>query len=320
MKVPQVPPAPHFVFLFVTVFSMSSWAQSSQGRKLLLANPSSESFGTVQVGSSKTLTETVTNSGSQSITISQISANGSAFKVQGFSLPLVLSGGQSYTLIVVYTPASAVSSSGSVAVLSDAANPTLSVPLSGSGSLAGVVTATPINLSFGNVLVGSSKSLGMSLTASGTSVTISGASSTNSEFTIAGITLPVTIAAGQSRAFNAVFTAQVSGAASGTLKFSSNATNSPAVEAVSGTGATTQPHNVTLSWKPASSVATGYNVYRSTVSGGPYTKVNPVLNSSTTYVDNSVSGGKTYYYVTTAVFSSGESKYSNQAAAAVPGH
>jgi hypothetical protein len=60
-------------------------------------------------------------------------------------------------------------------------------------------------------------------------------------------------------------------------------------------------------------------VYRSTVSGGPYTKVNPALNSSSTYVDNSVSGGKTYYYVTTAVFSSGESKYSNQAAAAVPG-
>jgi hypothetical protein len=319
MKVPQVPPAPQFFFLFVTVFSISSWAQSSQGRKLLLANPSSESFGTVQVGSSKTLTETVTNSGSQSITISQISANGSAFKAQGFSLPVVLSGGQSYTLIVVYTPPSAVSSSGSVAVVSDAANPTLSVPLSGSGSLAGVVTATPINLSFGTVLVGSSKSLGMSLTASGTSVTISGASSTNSEFTIAGITLPVTIAAGQSRAFNAVFTAQASGAASGTLKFTSNATNSAAVEAVSGTGATTQPHNVTLSWKPASSGATGYNVYRSTVSGGPYTKVSPVLNSSSTYVDNSVSGGKTYYYVTTAVFSSGESKYSNQAAAAVPG-
>src|ERR1043166_7101518 len=98
MKIPQVPPAPQFVFWFVTVFYISSWAQSSQGRKLLLANPSSENFGTVQVGSSKTLTETVTNSGSQGITISQISANRSAFKVQGFSLPLVLSRGQSYTL------------------------------------------------------------------------------------------------------------------------------------------------------------------------------------------------------------------------------
>jgi len=279
MKIPQVPPAPQFVFLFVTVFSIGSWAQSSQGRKLLLANPSSENFGTVQVGSSKTLTETVTNSGSQSISISQIRASGSAFKVQGFSLPLVLSRGQSYTLSVVYTPASAVSSTGRLAVVSDATNPTLSVPLSGSGSLAGVVTATPTSLSFGNVLVGSSKSVGMSLAASGTSVTITGASSTNSEFTIAGITLPVTIAAGQSRAFNAVFTAQASGAASGTLKFSSNATNSPAVEAVSGTGATTQAHNVTLSWKQSSG-ATGFNVYRSTVSGGPYTKVNPVLNAS----------------------------------------
>jgi len=319
MKVPEVPPALQFVFLFVTVVSISSWAQSSQGRKLLLANPSSESFGMVQVGSSKTLTETVTNSGSQSITISQISANGSAFKVEGFSLPLVLSGGQSYTLSVVFTPPSAISSSGSVTVLSDAANPTLTMSLVGSGSAAGILTASPSSLSFDNVLVGSSKSLSMSLAASGTSVTITAASSTNSEFTIAGITLPVTIAAGQSRAFNAVYTAQASGAASGTLKFTSNATNSPAVEAVSGTGATTQPHNVTLSWKPASSGASGYNVYRSTVSGGPYTKINPVLNASSTFVDNSVAGGKTYYYVTTGVSSSGESKYSNQAAATVPG-
>src|SRR4051812_46424639 len=104
MKVPQVRPAPQFFFLFVTVFSITSWAQSSQGRKLLLPNPSSESFGTVQVGSSKTLTETVTNSGSHSITISQISASGTGFKVQGFSLPLVLSDGQSYTFSVAFTP------------------------------------------------------------------------------------------------------------------------------------------------------------------------------------------------------------------------
>ena len=233
---------------------------------------------------------------------------------------LVLSGGQSYTFSIVFRPASGPSSSGSVAIVSDAVNSTLTVALSGSGSAAGLVTASPSSLGFGNVLVGSSKSLSMSLAASSAPVTITGASSTSSEFTITGISFPVTIAAGQSKAFNAVFTAQASGTTSATLQFTSNAANSPIAENVSGTGTSGSTHNVTLSWKSGSSGTSGYNVYRSTASGGPYSKVNPVLDPSSTYVDSSVSGGKTYYYVTTAVSSSGtESKFSNQATAAVPG-
>ena len=320
MNIPPVFSALQFAFLLVIVFCIGSAAQSSQGRKSLVANPTSENFGIVPVGGNKTLTETVTNSGSKSVTISQITASGSGFTVSGITLPLVLSGGQSYTFSIVFRPASGPSSSGSVAIVSDAVNSTLTVALAGSGSAAGLVTASPSSLSFGNVLVGSSKSLSMSLAASSAPVTITGASSTSSEFTITGISFPVTIAAGQSKAFNAVFTAQASGTTSATLQFTSNAANSPIAENVSGTGTSGSTHNVTLSWKSGSSGTSGYNVYRSTASGGPYSKVNPVLDPSSTYVDSSVSGGKTYYYVTTAVSSSGtESKFSNQATAAVPG-
>jgi len=319
MNVPPVSPALLFFFFSVILVASISAAQSTQGRKPLLANPTSEAFGTVQVGSSKTLNETVTNSGSRDITISQITASGSGFKVQGFSLPLVLASGQSYTFSAVFSPGAASSSTGSIAVLSDASNPNLSIPLSGSGTAAGQLSANPSSLGFGSVLVGSSKTLSMSLAASGTPVTITGASSTNSEFTISGISFPVTVAAGTGVSFNAVFTAKATGSASGTLNLASNAANSPTVESTTGSGSTTQPHNVVLSWQPASTAA-GYNVYRSAASGGPYSKINPVLNASGTYVDSSVAGGKTYYYVTTAVSSSGaESKYSNQAAAVVPG-
>jgi fibronectin type 3 domain-containing protein len=63
----------------------------------------------------------------------------------------------------------------------------------------------------------------------------------------------------------------------------------------------------------------GYNVYRSTVSGGPFLKINSALNASTNFVDNIVQAGSTYYYVTTAVNGSGvESAYSNQVKAAIP--
>ena len=83
----------------------------------------------------------------------------------------------------------------------------------------------------------------------------------------------------------------------------------------------TQPvaQYVNLSWQPSSSSVAGYNVYRGSQSAGPFTKINPRLETATAYTDNSVTSGQTYYYVTTAVDSSGlESSYSNVAQAIVP--
>jgi fibronectin type 3 domain-containing protein len=45
----------------------------------------------------------------------------------------------------------------------------------------------------------------------------------------------------------------------------------------------------------------GYNVYRGTVAGGPYTQVNSSLVNGTTYSDTTVASGTTYFYVVTAV-------------------
>lgn len=76
---------------------------------------------------------------------------------------------------------------------------------------------------------------------------------------------------------------------------------------------------MTLSWTPSSSSFEGFNVYRGTISGGPYTKVNAALTSTTSYADTSVASGQTYYYVTTEVGSTGmESSYSNEASAVIP--
>jgi hypothetical protein len=53
--------------------------------------------------------------------------------------------------------------------------------------------------------------------------------------------------------------------------------------------------------------------------GGPYSKINSAVNTSTAYTDNTVTAGQTYYYVTTAVDGSGnESGYSNQVQAVIP--
>jgi hypothetical protein len=108
------------------------------------------------------------------------------------------------------------------------------------------------------------------------------------------------------------FTPQATGAASGTVAFASNASNSPALS-LSGTGTPTPIHSVSLSWTASASPdVIGYNIYRGTASAGPYSKINSSLNAGTTYSDNSVADGQTYYYVSTAVNSNNqESAYSN---------
>ena len=79
------------------------------------------------------------------------------------------------------------------------------------------------------------------------------------------------------------------------------------------------PHSVALSWSPSSSTGiSSYNVYRGTVGGGPYSLLTNGV-SSTSYTDSNVQSGSTYYYVTTAVDSSGaESVYSNETQAVIP--
>lgn len=79
-------------------------------------------------------------------------------------------------------------------------------------------------------------------------------------------------------------------------------------------------HSVTLNWSASTSPnIAGYKVYRATTSGGAYAAVNGSLVNGTSYVDNSVTSGQTYYYVTTAVDTgNAESQYSNEARASIP--
>ena len=77
--------------------------------------------------------------------------------------------------------------------------------------------------------------------------------------------------------------------------------------------------SVDLSWIASISVVSGYNVYRGTVNGGPYTKINPALVTTLGYTDTAVASGTIYYYVCTSVDSTGlESVYSDQVTAQVP--
>lgn len=78
-------------------------------------------------------------------------------------------------------------------------------------------------------------------------------------------------------------------------------------------------HTVSLSWTGSVSEVAGYNVYRSTVSGGPYSAVNSSLVTTTSYQDQTVVSGTSYCYTVTAVGTDGvESGYTNEADVVVP--
>jgi fibronectin type 3 domain-containing protein len=103
------------------------------------------------------------------------------------------------------------------------------------------------------------------------------------------------------------------------VKVTSNATNSPASVTLAGTGVQPVAHSVTLTWTASTSTVSGYNVYRSTVSGGPYSKLNSTPIAATTYMDTAVQSGQTYFYVVTSVDSSSvESADSTEVSATVP--
>lgn len=283
------------------------------------ASPTSLSFGNLPPGTSQTLNETLTNTGTTSVTISQASMSNGMFTASNLPLPSILGAGNSVTFGVVFTPSVTGAITGNLSILSDAANPRLSIALSGSESALGQLTLSPANLNFGSVSTGSRASLSGTLNATGSPVTISSGTSTSAEFLLGGISFPATLAAGQSVPFTVTFSPQSSGSASASLSFVSNATNSPATESLSGSGVASIQHSVDLSWSASSSSSVqGYNVYRAGVSGGPYAPV-VSANPGTTFVDGSVQPGQTYYYVVTAVGTSGtESVYSNQAQAVIP--
>jgi hypothetical protein len=283
----------------------------------LSATPSSLAFGNVQVGNTASLYEALTNTGGSSVTISQANLSSAGFSISGLTLPMTLAPAQSVTFTATFTPAAAGSATSTLTVVSDAANSPLYVALSGTGTSPGILSVSPATLSFGTVTVGSSVSLPGSLAATGTSVTVSSASVNNGQFVFSGLTLPITIPAGQSAPYTVTFTPTAAGATTSTLTFISNASNSPTTQALAGTGQAAVPHSVGLSWS-VTPEAVSYDVYRKLVTDSNYAKIGSA-DPSATYTDGTVASGQSYDYVVTSVDAEQqESGYSNIAQVTVP--
>jgi hypothetical protein len=189
-------------------------------------------------------------------------------------------------------------------------------PPTSTGSLA----VSPSALNFGNVPVGNSSSLTGTLSASTADVTVASAGWTGSGYSVSGVTFPLAVAAGQSTQYTVTFTPSAAGSSPGSISFVSNASDASLKQTFSGAGTqTTSSHSVSLTWDPSTSTVAGYNLYRGTQSGGPYSRVNAALLSNTAFNDAKVQSGGNYFYVSTAVdASNNESTFSNEATAVIP--
>jgi hypothetical protein len=182
----------------------------------------------------------------------------------------------------------------------------------------GTLTVNPASVALDNVIVGANSSATVTVTNSGSgSVTISNVSISGPGVGASGVSSGLVLASGQTASLDVTFTASSAGNTTGAVTIVSNASDSSLTIPISASGVSPA---VSLSWSADSSATGGYDVYSSTVSGGPYNLVASTPAGTAAYSDSTVQAGLTYYYVVTAIneTTSVQSSYSNQATVVIP--
>jgi hypothetical protein len=208
----------------------------------------------------------------------------------------------------------------SVNITDNASGSPQTVSLSGTGT-APSASVSPPSLAFG--------SQAMDITSTAQTVTLSNTG--NAPLSISSLALRGTnasdfaqtntcgnsLAAGANCTIAVMFTPSLNAAEAATLTITDNASGSPQTVNLSGTGSP----DIILSWTASStSGVVGYNIYRGAASEGESsTPLNSTPINGTTYADENVTAGVTYYYVVTTVGSNGvQSAPSNETEATVP--
>jgi P pilus assembly chaperone PapD len=278
-------------------------------------------FQNVAVGTHNTQSIQLKNTGSARLTVSSVKVTGSGFSVSGLSTPLSIAPEATEQLTVGFLPESVGSFSGSLVLTSTASDSHMTIVLSGTSvGSSRVLDVSPASLAFGNVMVSGSATQQITLKNAGNSnISISGGSIKGTGLSTAGV-MAETLAPGQTAVVTAEFAPKTAGNVTGGITILSDASNGGSITVpVTGTGVVAT-RVVNLQWLPSSSAGIlGYYAYRSTVTGGPYTKLVGSAIPGTSYSDNNVISGTAYYYVVTAVSLNGsESSYSSQVEVSVP--
>ncbi len=215
----------------------------------ITVSPASLTFGDVQVGLTKDLTVTITNTGTAAMAGSV--AEGANFGSEGFAVQsgggaFSLDAGQSKNVVVRLASPSEGAKASTLEITHDASNAAspVSVALTGNGTAAPAasVTVSPASLEFGDIQVGQTKDLAVTISNTG-NAPLSGAVEGGSGFAEAGYSIEsgsgaYELAGGQSKEIVVRLAPPSEGAKASTLEITHDASNaaSPVSVALSGNG------------------------------------------------------------------------------------
>src|SRR5580692_8370746 len=202
-------------------------------------SPSSVSFGNVAMGQSATKTVTLTNTGTEALSVSGIAVAGTGFTASGPHLPISLASGQSTSISAVFKPTSGNADKGTITITSNAAGSPSLVALSGTGTTgatAAALTVTPTTIAFGSVAVGSEQTQTVHVENTGNeTATISKLTISGTGVSLSGMTAPTTLAAGQTVNLTVAYKPVAAGTLTASLAIASNATDPNVVVGINAT-------------------------------------------------------------------------------------
>jgi hypothetical protein len=203
-------------------------------------SPSTLSFGNLAVGQTATKTVTVTNNGTEMLTVSGISVTGTGFSASGPKLPMSLSAGQSASISAVFKPSGASADTGKITIASNADGSPSLVALTGTGTTTnttvGELTATPSSIAFGSVAVGTEETQTIQLANTGSAaVAISKVAFSGTGVSVSGLTAPMTLDGGKSTTLTVAYKPTSATTLTGSISIASNASDSSMVIGVSAT-------------------------------------------------------------------------------------
>jgi Abnormal spindle-like microcephaly-assoc'd, ASPM-SPD-2-Hydin len=214
-------------------------------------SPPSLNFGTVASGKKISQSASVTNTGTSNATIAQIISSNNQFATSGLTFPLVIAPSQTVNFMVWFNGAMAPGkNAGTLTFQSSDGQSTATSQIA--------VTATevtpqpqlvvsPASLDAGSATVGSKTTTTLTLSNTGTAdLNVSVLTIAGTEFSIAGISTPATIPAGQSAPLSVIYAPKAAGSDTGSITVTSNDPSSQKKIALSGTATNAPVGHLTL--------------------------------------------------------------------------
>ncbi|MDT8324075.1 MAG: choice-of-anchor D domain-containing protein, partial [Bacteroidota bacterium] len=201
-------------------------------------------FGSVNIGTTKALAIRITNAGNENLSISGITSSSPRFTVDIGAKDLAP--GMSFDDTVRFTPTASGPISAQLTLTSNAPDSPATIPLTGNGLSVVTLSIDPVEVDFGNVLVGSTKDTTVSITNTGNdTLRITSFVADDARFT--NVTSIKTILPAGSVNFTLRYSPDVAGQHSGLFTVTSNASTSPDSFTATGTGV----HDPAVTFAPA---------------------------------------------------------------------